>query len=305
MRPVGQIEEASRAAAFADFLFLNGIENEVERDDDGVYNVWVCDEEAFETAAEMLRAFLESPDDPKYRDLEARARKRALELEREREHEGRSPVTFESRDTVDARRFGLGPLTGTLIAVSAVVFVLSRFGRDLQSIMPLFIKEFEVLPTGYRWYPGTGLAEVRSGQVWRLVTPIFIHFGILHVLFNMLWLRQLGSAIEHISGRAFLLVFVVLTAAASNFGQYLITGSPAFGGMSGIVFGLFGFVWMKTKFDFMSGYAIDQQSVILMVGWFFICFTGIFPIANTAHTVGLAFGLVCGYVSARGWMRRG
>jgi len=302
VRLIGHIQESSHAAAFGDHLFLQGIENDVEREDDGSYSVWAHDEERIDEALALLKEFETNPDDSKYQNLEEKARNRRDQIARE--NIGRPPVTFESRDVVQARRFSMGPITGSLIAFSCVVFVLSGFSRDIDSIMALFIREFQVLPTEYRWNPNLGLSEVRNGQVWRLVTPIFIHFGVLHILFNMMWLRQLGSAMEHIHGKLFFSLFVIITAAASNFAQYSVKGSPVFGGMSGVVFALFGFVWMKSKFDFMSGYVIDPQSVGLMLIWFVICFTGFMPIANTAHSVGLGAGVACGFISAKGYLRR-
>ncbi len=300
MRLIGHLKESSQAAAFGDFLFLEEIENEIEREDDGAYSVWVEDEECLEDAVRLLAEFERDPGNEKYQGLEAKARRRRTELE-EAEVSSR-PVSFDAHETVRARRHGTGPLTGALIAMSVVVFVVSRFGENVEAIIPLFIRDFEVHSTGYRWYPSEGLKAVRDGHLWRLVTPIFIHFSFLHILFNMLWLRQLAGSMEHINGRAFLAIFIAVTAAASNLGQYLVSG-PIFGGMSGVVFALFGFVWMKSKHDFMSGYAIDQQSVVLMLVWFAVCFTGIMPIANTAHTVGLVIGVAWGYVSARGILR--
>lgn len=302
MRLIGHIQESSHAAAFGDYLFLQGVENDVEREDDGSYSIWAHDEECIEKAVKLLKEFEANPDGAQYQDLEDKARQRREKIEQE--NAGRPPVTFESRDVVQARRFGMGPITGSMIAFSCVVFVLSSFSSDIESIMSLFIREFQVFSTEYRWNPGQGLSEVRSGQVWRLVTPIFIHFGVLHILFNMMWLRQLGSAMEHIDGKLFFSLFVIITAAASNYAQYLVKGSPVFGGMSGIVFALFGFVWMKSKYDFMSGYAIDPQTVGLMLIWFAICFTGFMPIANTVHSVGLGMGVACGYISAKGFFRR-
>jgi GlpG protein len=112
----------------------------------------------------------------------------------------------------------------------------------------------------------------------------------------MIWLLVLGSQIEarRRTWRFALLVLVI--AVASNLGQYWVTHYPMFGGMSGVVYGLFGYVWMKSRFDAASGFFIDNQTVTLMIVWFLVCLTGLVgPIANVAHGVGLAMGVAIGY----------
>ena len=114
----------------------------------------------------------------------------------------------------------------------------------------------------------------------------------------MLWLFQLGSMIEGLQGRLRLALLVGVIALVSDVAQYILVG-PAFGGMSGVVYGLFGYVWMKGKFDPASGLFIDQRSIILMMVWFGLCFTGwVGPIANVAHAGGLAVGMLWGWLSA-------
>jgi GlpG protein len=142
----------------------------------------------------------------------------------------------------------------------------------------------------------------RSGQVWRLLTPIFIHFSFLHLLFNMLWLKDLGTIIEVRQGAGRLVLLVAILAVASNVGQYLVSG-PNFGGMSGVVYGLLAYIWMRGKCDPFSGYFIHPQIFIMMMIWFFLCLTGLLGnIANTAHAVGLVVGIIMGCLPK--WMGR-
>ena len=100
-----------------------------------------------------------------------------------------------------------------------------------------------------------------------------------------------------------MIAFVLLAGIASNMGQYLAV-SPNFGGMSGVVYALFGYAWMKGRFDPGDGMGVPQTTVVIMMGWFLLCFTPYFPnIANEAHAIGLGTGVGWGYLSAVKWRR--
>ncbi len=179
------------------------------------------------------------------------------------------------------------PLTIALIAICLAVGLLSKLGASFELLRYLIITEA----------PGQGLPEVVSGQVWRLLTPIFIHFGIMHLVFNMMWLWDLGRLIESRSGIWFLAIFMLIAGVASNLAQFFFTGSPFFGGMSGVVYGLLGYVWMQGKLNPRFGYGLHQSTAIMMLVWFVLCWTGVLgAIANWAHTAGLLIGVAWGFL---------
>src|SRR5690606_11070458 len=135
------------------------------------------------------------------------------------------------------------PLTVALIGVSVLLSLYAGLGALREVYVPFFIGA-----------PGTGLLRsVLSGEQWRLLTPIFLHFGLLHQLFNMLWLWDLGGALEARRGFGFLALFVLISGIGGNLAQYLITGWPYFGGVSGVVFGLLGFIWMPGRYNPWAG----------------------------------------------------
>ena len=89
-------------------------------------------------------------------------------------------------------------------------------------------------------------------------------------------------------------LLVLVSAVISNVAQYLVSG-PGAGGMSGVVYALFGYVWMKGKYSPHEGMALHPHTVFYMVAWFALCFTGwVGSIANTAHAVGLVIGMAFG-----------
>lgn len=178
------------------------------------------------------------------------------------------------------------PLTLVLIAISVLITGVSSFGVNRHVLLPLYISE----------YTGGGMREVFQGQIWRLLTPIFMHFGPFHFLFNMLWLFELGSMLERIQGSARLGMLVGLAAVFGNVAQYFWAG-PYFGGMSGVTFGLLGYAWLQGKRNPDGGIKLNYFIVIMMLVWFVVCWTGqIANAANMAHIAGLGVGLLAGWI---------
>ena len=184
-------------------------------------------------------------------------------------------------------------LTATLIAVSAVIALLSSLGSNYQVLQFLFISEYR-----------GGLPEIFGGQLWRLVTPIFIHFGILHFVFNMMWLYDLGSTVEQRQGIGRMAILVIVTAVLSNLGQFF-WGGPGFGGMSGVVYGLLAYVWVQGNYNPRAGIGLHQNIAIMMLIWFVVCWLGLVGnVANMGHTVGLICGALLGLIFSPQFWRR-
>ncbi|MFI5333964.1 MAG: rhomboid family intramembrane serine protease [Chlamydiales bacterium] len=156
--------------------------------------------------------------------------------------------------------------------------------------------------------PAPMFEKIRQGEAWRLITPIFMHRGFLHILFNMAWLWILGRQIEERTGWVRMLTLIVLTAIVSNVCQYLM-GGPFFLGFSGVVVGMAGFIWMRQKVAPWEGYPLQKTTaffvlifVIAMFGLELFSFamqlfsstTLSANIANTAHIVGGLVGLALG-----------
>ncbi len=296
MRAICRTDDESRARVFSDYLFGKGIENEIEAGDDGTWVIWILSEDRVEEAKQLFAEYIEAPDSEDF--IAARGAADRIKAE-QRKKSKKSRARYVDVRTGWQRSMmpGRMPLTLVLIGVSVVVALLSRLGTSKDILDYLMITRVYEPPSGLSFYK-LGLPEIMSGQVWRLFTPIFIHFGLLHILFNMLWLKDLGGLVEIVQGRLRLILLVLFIGALSNLGQYWVSG-PNFGGMSGVVYGLLGYIWIRGRFDPGSGLRLDKRTVMFMTVWFFICLVGIIPhIANTAHGIGLGLGMAWGYLSS-------
>jgi membrane associated rhomboid family serine protease len=174
----------------------------------------------------------------------------------------------------------------TLVALSVAVFILMTLFDQRKIVGPLLISEY-IRPT---------LPEILDGELWRLFTPVFLHFGIFHIVFNMLWVWELGRLIEWRQGIWLLGILTLVVSMTSNLAQYFVSG-PLFGGMSGVIYGYFGYVWMQSLTNPEFKVQLNPVIVKLLLGWFLICWTGLLEklfglnVANSAHTAGLVSGI--------------
>src|SRR2546423_12261902 len=287
MRMIGHLPSETSAGAFSDFLYVEGITNLVEAEKDG-WAIWIHSKDQLEKAKELFLSYLGNPKDPKYQKNSQKVAE--LKGREQREQESAEERTYDRKKLFDSSLpFGIGPLTLLLVLVCIAVWGFMWVRPDLGNYSFLFISKYTF-----------GLPEIRSGEIWRLITPIFIHAWPLpfHLLFNVYAMVILGSVIEARQGTWLLGALVVVVAALSNLAQYFVSG-PNFYGISGVVYGLLGYIWMKGKFDPASGYYLPPQTVTMMLAWFFLCLAKIIPnIANTVHGVGLGVGVAWGFLAS-------
>ncbi|MFM2420563.1 MAG: hypothetical protein RL385_5286 [Pseudomonadota bacterium] len=213
------------------------------------------------------------------------------------------------------RRHRSTPLTWGLIALASAVAVLTQLTTigsfpyvDLREQRDFVAMTSALMMADPFHFIATTKLQVLGHEVtwlalpwlepWRFVTPVLIHFGVLHILFNALWLKDLGRVIEMVHGTRYLAVFVLVSGALSNVAQFEIVGSPLFGGLSGVVYGLLGLIWLSGKLRPGLGYGLPPHTVQLMLLWLALGFIGNFGVANYCHLGGLVVGLLWAYTAS-------
>ena len=340
MRFIGDLEDSRQARDFAAFLLVKGIATQVDELEEGKRcEIWVKDEDQCDDALADFNAFKLNPNDSKYSGAVQQAQVLVREEEKKRQQAQKRMVKV-SGGVLPKRK----PLTIGIIVVCVLVGLLTSFGEGLGNGEDARVKfddpvyralqfvclRSAVLDKELESWNGANpkddislrLASIRRGEIWRLFTNVFIHYGIFHLVFNMVWFFQFGTLIENRYGTLKFGALVLATAILSSLLQGTVPGSiggsvpgitpggywiSAFGGMSGVVYGLFGFIWMKSTYDPNFGYRLSQSTVIILMGWLFFCMlpaemrAGIgfgTNVANWAHGVGLIVGLAVGYASS-------
>jgi GlpG protein len=299
MRQVGDsIVGRRRADRFVAFLGAQGISSELRDDGDDSFAVWVIHEDHVAAAAEHYQAYRVAPEAAVF-DVVAPPPSPPPPAKAAR------PAGRDRSRFVDVRSeiFAGGNLnrvavTIGLIVISALLTLLKMTPR-LEGLLGVFY---------FSRYVGTSFPEIMHGQIWRLITPVFIHNGPLHLLFNMMWLYQLGGAIEVHEGKRYYAFLLVLLSVIVNCIQYLLIG-PNFMGMSGVVYGLLGYVWMMSRYQVGTRYVMETNTVMFMLGWLVICLIGVMGpnVANAEHISGLITGVVWGLLRSdfiKTWLRQ-
>jgi GlpG protein len=184
-------------------------------------------------------------------------------------------------------------LTLLLIFLSCVGGALASFGVE-------FIQPFTFWDPAHRIYFAlSGIdpwIDISAGQYWRIVTPIFLHFGPVHLIFNVLWFWYLGTQVELHQSRGLLILITLLIAMISNVVQAYFSAGAIFGGLSGVVYGLFSYVWLTGRLDKKSKVRLPDVLFAIITVLMLLSPLGIFDImvnaeiADAAHISGFITG---------------
>jgi rhomboid protease GluP len=179
-------------------------------------------------------------------------------------------------------------ITTTLIGLNALVFVV----MVLRGVSPFLPSPQQAIAFGADFGPLT-----LNGQWWRLVTSMFVHFGIVHIGLNMWCLWNLGRAAEHLMGRAsYLLGYFVSGIFASIVSVYwhpMAAGAGASGAIFGMAGVLVSYVYLKKT----PAHLQINNRMLGSLGTFIaynLAFGALPGISNAAHIGGLVMGLAVG-----------
>ncbi len=143
---------------------------------------------------------------------------------------------------------------------------------------------------------------VRRGEIWRLVTNIFPHFNIFHLIFNLCWLWVFGTIVEEKFGHlktAGLILLFAFGSGALQFG-FAVRGS----GLSGVVYGFFGLLSVLSQRDERFHESVGRKTIQFFAAWFVLGvlltliklpLPHVGSISNVARGAGLVLGILTAF----------
>ncbi|ANU38011.1 rhomboid family intramembrane serine protease GlpG [Vibrio scophthalmi] len=266
------LNQPRMAQAFIDYMASRQIDIKLMPEGEGQFALWLVDDQHQVEAEAELKMFLSEPNDTKYQAA-------SWDMAESRTNHFR----YHSPSMMSMIKAKAGPLTLAIMAACIGIFILQQFGAGQPVFDALHFPAF----AGQEW------------QVWRWVSHALLHFSIMHIAFNLLWWWQLGGDIEQRLGSGKLLQLFVFSAALSGIGQFWVEGAN-FGGLSGVVYALVGYIWLLGYRAPEKGLLMPKPLIGFMLVWLVLGFVQPFmAIANTAHLVGLLAGVMLGWFDSR------
>ncbi|PSW19333.1 rhomboid family intramembrane serine protease GlpG [Photobacterium sanctipauli] len=258
-----------QAQAFIDYMASRGIALSLAPEPEGRFAIWLEDSTHLVEAEAELHMFLADPYAAKYQAAswdvaESRTAK----------------FYYNSPNLLKVVKSQAGPFSLSVMVTTVVIYVLWLLGFQQTLFDWLHFPSME----GDQW------------QLWRFFSHALIHFSALHIVFNCLWWWLLGGQLEQHSGVAKLVQVFLVSALISGFAQFWLSDpgpSYYFGGLSGVVYALMGYIWWMGWLSPQQGLSLPRAYVGFMLVWLVIGFIQPFmAIANMAHLFGLLSG--CG-----------
>lgn len=143
------------------------------------------------------------------------------------------------------------------------------------------------------------MAGFNLTQLAKMIGPIFLHGGYVHLAFNMLWFWEFGKRIERIQATWAFALVIVFIALISNTYQYLMGGGNNFVGISGVVYGLLAYIGMWQVIDPEKGLNVQPSLIVIMIVILIVLtWMDLAILANDAHMAGLVSGGLAGAILA-------
>ena len=260
--------------AFIDYMAARQIELTMSVDNEEGFALWLSDESHLSEVENELSSFLADPNDPKYQAA-------SWEVADSRT----ASFHYRNPSLLGMIKAQAGPFTLIIMIVCIVIYGLWILGLQ----QPLFSLLHFPLMDSERW------------QIWRYFTHALLHFSLLHIVFNCLWWWLLGGMIERQASTTKLVQLFLFSALISGFAQFAFAG-PEFGGLSGVVYALLGYLWWMGWLAPDKGLHIPRSYVVFMLVWLIIGFLTPMNIANMAHLFGLLTGCGIALLEAK-WPR--
>ncbi|MGJ7922759.1 rhomboid family intramembrane serine protease [Neobacillus sp. LXY-4] len=170
----------------------------------------------------------------------------------------------------------------------------------------IFVHLFLYLVTLFPFFPTRSIFEllagvnlyIAEGELWRFVTPIFLHSGFAHMLFNSFSLVLFGPPLEKMLGKTKYFLLYLTGGILANVGTYLVNPlTYTHVGSSGAIFALFGFY---IAIIYLKKHMMSRQNsqIVLTITAIGLIMTFLQPNVNVAaHIFGLISGLVIGAIA--------
>ncbi|WKY93212.1 rhomboid family intramembrane serine protease GlpG [Vibrio metoecus] len=260
------------AQAFIDYMAAHKIEIQMMPDASGQFCLWVLHDQDIESAQAELQAFLQNPYHEKYQAA-------SWEIADQK----RPQFHYASPNLLNLIKAKAGVFTLLIMALCIIIFALQTFGAGEAIFSALHFPA----QVSQQW------------QVWRWVSHALPHFSVMHIAFNLLWWWQFGGDLEQRLGSVTLIKLFLVSAILSGAGQYWVEGAN-FGGLSGVVYALAGYLWIIGQRAPQLGLSLPRSLMGFMLIWLVLGYVQPFmTIANTAHLAGLISGVVLAWIDSK------
>jgi rhomboid protease GluP len=214
--------------------------------------------------------------------------KKKIEKSKEFDKENSIPVyKISLKDLIPQKNYLFTPL---LIYSNCLVFILMVFGANT------FNPKIDTL---VQWGGNVRILTL-NGQIWRLFTSLFLHAGILHLVFNMFTLLYIGSLLEKLINKNKFILAYLISGIVASVTSLIFNDKVVSVGASGAIFGIVGVLLMLLIFNKSMFSNISVQKLIIIVSFFVLynIFGGFNKqgIDIAAHIGGLFSGIIIGVI---------